>query len=309
MATTKAKTKSRAKKPAATRSTKAASTKAVVAKSTPVEKHKTLLSKVFGRKYDKSENILTIFKSPKVIGAILAELIGALILAAVLISVGAFSSYFDAMLVGLVMLGLSVALFAISGANINPIITIGLMVTRRIAPIRGVLYLIAQVCGAWLGMLIISAFVAFNPDLGVELPAMAEVTLSSEGVVGTFWALACLELVGAAIIGFFFARALAYKRSAFTFGALVAGGTYIAFTLGLYVTAGFMGLQEHAYIFNPAVAIMYQILPTTGADFGDLMGKIGIAFSTYILAPAIGAVIGFYLNDTATAVADTPVTE
>ena len=310
MATTKAKTKSRAKKPSVS-TAKSDAGKSVVAKSVvPVEqpKKQTLVAKIFGRKYDKNENILSIFKSPKIIGALLAELIGAMIIAIVLLTVGAFSGYFDALLVSIVVLGLSVALFAISGANINPLITIGLMVSRRISPIRGVLYIIAQIFGAWLGLLIVNAFAMYNPELGAKLPAMAELTMSTDGTPGTFWPLLFLELIGAAIIGFFFVRALAYKRSTFTFGVLVAAGFYIALTIGLYFTAGFMGAQDHTYIFNPAVAIMYQILPSTGADFGDLMCKIGLALSTYVLAPAIGAAIGAVLADTTTAVAETSET-
>lgn len=303
MATTKAKTKSRAKKPAASAAKSSASKTAASKTVVPVEqpKKQSIAKKIFGRKYDKSENILSIFKNPKVIGALIAELIGSMIIAVIFIAVGAFSNYFDAMLVSVVVLGLSVALFALSGANINPLITIGLMVSRRMSPIRGVLYIIAQIFGAWLGMIIVNGFVLHNPSLGVELPAMAELTLSTADVPGSFWPLLFLELIGAAIIGFFFARALALKRSTFTFAVVVAAGVYTAFTLALYVTAGFLGIQEHAYIFNPAVAIMYQILPSTGADFWDLMGKIGLALSTYVLAPAVGSVVGFLLSDTATA--------
>ncbi len=307
MATTKAKTKPRAKK-TSSRAVKTATKKPVAAKViAPVEKAKkqTIVAKIFGRKYDnKNENILTIFKNPKIIGALIAELVGSMLVVAVLLAVGTFNALFDSLMVSVVMLGASLVLFAVSGANINPIITIGLA-PRRISIIRGVLYIIAQILGAWCALLIVSAFMGFNPDLSVTLPAMTELTFASEGVVGTFWALTILELIGAAILGFFFARAVAHKRSAFTFAAIVAGGTYIVFTLGMYVTAGFLGIQEHSYIFNPAAAIMYQILPTAGADFGEIMSKIGIALSTYVLAPAVGSVIGFYLSDTAAALADT----
>ena len=307
MATTKAKTKSRAKKPsssaAKTTSKKPAAKAAIIASP----KKPKIISRIFCRKFDnKAENILTIFHSPKIIGALLAELIGVMIISMVLLATGSFSNYFDAQLVGLVILGVSLAVFAVSGANLNPIITIGLMATRRIAPIRGVLYIIAQILGAWVGYVIVGAFAGYDPELGTTLPTMITLATSVEEGTANFWPITLLEFLGAAVIGFFFVRALVYKRSAFTFAVLVAGGYYVAFTLGLYITAGFMGLQEHGYIYNPAVAIMYQILPTTGVDFGDLMAKIGLALATFVLAPTVGATIGFYLSDVSSAISDTP---
>ena len=105
-----------------------------------------------------------------------------------------------------------------------------------------------------------------------------------------------IELVGAILIGFFFARALAYKRSVFTFAAIVAGGLALAIVFGYVVSAAFVGLSNN-FIFNPAAALMYQIFPTAGESFGEVLGGICQALSAYAILPMIGGVVGFYIAD------------
>ena len=98
------------------------------------------------------------------------------------------------------------------------------------------------------------------------------------------------------IIAFFFARALKYKRSVFTFGAVVAGGTILAIVIGYVVSAAFLG-ANNSFIMNPAVAMMLQIFPSSGDDFGQILGGICQALSLYAIIPMIGGAIGFYLSD------------
>ena len=105
-----------------------------------------------------------------------------------------------------------------------------------------------------------------------------------------------IELLGAIIIAFFFARAIKYKRSVFTFAATVAGGFSIAIMIGFVVSAAFFGLQSN-FTFNPAAALMFQIFPTSGDGFGEIVGGICQALSVYAILPMIGGVIGFYISD------------
>ena len=105
-----------------------------------------------------------------------------------------------------------------------------------------------------------------------------------------------VELVGAIIIGFFFARALTFKRSVFTFAAVVAGGMALAVVVGYVASAAFLSLNNN-FIFNPAVALMMQIFPQAGENFGEILGGICQALSAYAIIPMIGGVIGFYLSD------------
>ena len=292
MATTKAKT---TKKSTAKKTT--ASAKSTAAKTVKTTKVEAITSKAkvnpvkefFGRKYDANENILTIFKSPRIIGAILGEVIGTMLITMILLTLGINNPLY--LIFG--VMAVTVAVFAFSGANLNPTITVGLMASRRMSPIRGTLYIIAQVLGAWFGLLVISAFKGTGGEYAQELPTLA--AAESE----MFWAFTMIEFIGAIIIAFCFARALIYKRSVFTFGAVVAGGVFVAVLLAVVITGNYLAIQDGAFVLNPAVAIMYQALPSEAADFGALMGKIGTALTTYVIFPVIGGTIGFYLSDLA----------
>lgn len=114
----------------------------------------------------------------------------------------------------------------------------------------------------------------------------------------TFWAVALVELMGAMIIAFCFARALRYSRkSPLTFALTVTSGMTLAVLLGLVVSQTYFGFQNSSFIFNPAAALMYQILPVTADGFGELAGLAGLAIAAYIIIPMVGGVIGFYLSD------------
>jgi glycerol uptake facilitator-like aquaporin len=288
--------------------------KAVERKSEVAEKVVTKKSgfwqDFFARKFDASENILTIFKTPKIYGAMLAELFGVMILTIFLLSfsviesVGLNMSYQLNLQIMFVILGLTAATYAISGANLNPIITIGLMATRRMSAIRGVLYMLVQVVGAWLGFMIIKGFYSAGGEAAaeaVQMPAVAEIA------DGQWWVFAVLGLISAVIIGFFFARALAYKKSVFTFASIVAAGVLTALLVTFAIQTSFFELPATynlaANMFtvnNPAVAFMYQILPSEGANFGALLGDLGLALAMFVGIPAVGGVFGFYLSDAMT---------
>lgn len=241
----------------------------------------------FARKCDENENVITIFKSPKIWGALLGELIGTMLIMVFLLTIGVQPLYLI-----FATVGVYVAIVGLSGANLNPLITVGMMATRRMSAIRGVLYILAQVLGAWIGLIVVNAF-RLGSGTARELPMMSEL----EGE--TFWAAALIELVGAIIIAFAFARSLRYaKKSPLTFALTVTSAMTLAIIFGLIVSQNYFGL-ESAFIMNPAAALMYQILPTTANGIGELAGLAGLALTAYIIFPMIGGVIGFYLSDLA----------
>lgn len=240
----------------------------------------------FARKCDKNENVLTIFKTPRIWGALLGELIGTMLIMMFLLTLGIQPLYLI-----FATVGVYVAVVTLSGANLNPLITVGMMATRRMSAIRGVLYILAQVLGAWLGLIVINAF-RLGSATTYELPMMGEIAGE------TFWAVALVELMGAMIIAFCFARALRYSRkSPLTFALTVTSGMTLAVLLGLVVSQTYFGFQNSSFIFNPAAALMYQILPVTADGFGELAGLAGLAIAAYIIIPMVGGVIGFYLSD------------
>lgn len=255
----------------------------------------------FARKFDASENILTIFKDTKIIGAIIAEIIGTGLITSIALTLGLFNPLY--LIFG--YLGVTLAVFAISGAHLNPAITVGMMASRRVSAIRGVLYLIAQVIGAWLGFLVINGFYNAGVASGniaaesTKLPALtatSELTAATEGF-SFFWVITMVEFVGAIVIAFFFARALAYKRSAFTFAATVACGVFLAMLFSTVISSSYLGLQDNVFVLNPAVAFMYGVLPGSADGFDALMNALMPMLVTYAVFPMLGGVVGFYLSD------------
>ena len=243
----------------------------------------------FARKYEEKESILTIFKNHKFYGALLGEVIGTMLIALLLFSLS-LMGIANIATYGFAIIAVLVAVYAFSGACLNPIITVGMMASRRMSVIRGVMYIIAEIVGAWIGWLIFNAFHLAGGETAYDIPTIAAIG------EGGFWIVAFIELLGAAIIAFFFSRALKYKRSVFTFAAVVAGGMALAVVVGYVVSAAFLGLNNN-FIFNPAVAFMLKIFPQSGENFGEILGGICQALSAFAIIPMIGGVIGFYLSD------------
>ena len=63
---------------------------------------------------------------------------------------------------GFVLLALAYAFGSVSGCHVNPAVTLGMVVSRRMAPVEGVLYWVAQFVGGLLGALLIKFVVDQN---------------------------------------------------------------------------------------------------------------------------------------------------
>ena len=299
-------------KPAKAKTTKPAAVKAVkttaktaVKPASEAPKTKTVeetkeakkgscLKGFFAKKYEEKEGILTVFKRPKFYGALLGEIFGTAFMVLLLFSLfmtGVAYSQGAASIVtcAIAVIAIYVAVHALSGACLNPIVTVGMMASRRMSVIRGVMYIIAEVVGAWLAWLIFNSFHMAGGESSYEVPTLAQIG------EGKFWVYAMIELLGAVIIAFFYARALRYKRSAFTFAAVVAGGFALAFVAG-FILSVFAGISNN-FILNPAAALMFKIFPESGENFGVILGGICHALSVYALLPMVGGVVGFYLSD------------
>ena len=267
----------------------------VAAKANPVKEF-------FARKFDASENILTIFKSGKIFGALIGELLGTAAISAIVLTLGLNPIY-----VVFAYLGITLAVFKLSGANLNPVITAGMLATRRMSAIRGVLYLIAQVLGSWIAYLVVNAFLQAGIATGnvqstTALPALAtadSITVATEGA-SYFWAITMIEFIGAIIFAFIFARALAYKRSSFTFAATVAAGMFTAILFALTISMNYLGIsQEYTYVLNPATAVVYGLFPSSAEGFDALMQALMPMLVSYVIFPVLGGIVGFYASDIA----------
>ena len=255
-----------------------------------VETKKSCLSGFFAKKYEEKESILTVFKNHKFYGALLGEVIGSLLITLVLFALSFAGNYDITRFAGVGLIAVYVAVYAFSGACLNPIVAVGMMASRRMSVIRGIMYIIAEIVGAWLGWLIFNSFHLAGGETAYDIPALTAIGENQ------FWLFAMVELFGAIVIAFFYARALKYKRSVFTFAITATGGVIFAFFVAYMISALFLSINN-GFIFNPATALMLQIFPQSGENFGEIIGGICQALSAYAIIPMIGGVIGFYLSD------------
>lgn len=145
---------------------------------------------------------------------------------------------------------------SISGAHINPAITIGLLSVKKITQKDAAFYVIAQILGAVLAIVAGKFFMLTMP---VPAPGAFDVHLFAAEALG-----ACLFAFGVATV----ARG---GVSAHVSG-IVVGGSLL---LGVLASS----LAGAAGILNPAVAL-----------------ALNAVTAVYIIAPIVGAVIGFQLQ-------------
>ena len=257
------------------------------------KKNKNIFANFFAKKGDPEENILTIFKSPRIWGALAGELIGTMFITILLLTLGIYQPLY----VFFGVIGVTLAVFSLSGAHLNPALTAGMMATRRVSAIRGILYMVAQVVGAWLGLIIVNAF-RMAGETKVDLPALTAVETSN------LWKLFAVEFLGVFTLAFFFNRAQEYKsrRNAFTYAAIIGGGMVLAVLFAIVISSNFFKISNN-FILNPAVAIMYQIFPTSAENFGTLISKVGLEILVFILAPIVASILAFFIGDIATTLA------
>ncbi|MBL8159372.1 aquaporin [Candidatus Saccharibacteria bacterium] len=155
----------------------------------------------------------------------------------------------------------------ISGAHINPAITIARMTQRVTRLGEGTLYIVAQVLGAMLALAIVSTVGGIDPDNLVLHRAD--------------WNLFYGELLGSLVFGFGVASAALYTR-AMGKQALVIGGSYL---LGAIIAT--MGGARG--FLNPALAV-----GTNATATGD-NSQWWMLVASYVVAPVLGATIGYAL--------------
>lgn len=192
------------------------------------------------------------------IAMITAEFLGTGILAFVTLAISKSNvgiPYFVSLALGLTLATLVMALGAVSGAHLNPAITIGLWTTRRVKTLPALVYVAVQLLGG------VSAYLLYTYFVNTHWANSGK--FESRVLVA--------ETVGAFVFALGWAAA-AYRK--------LEGGK-AAFAIGAALTVGIMVASAgSAGILNPAVALGMRMWVWGTYALGPVLGAV-IGFNLY----------------------------
>ena len=221
------------------------------------------------------------FKSSDLATAFIGEFVGVFVL------VGAFLvTKGEPLYMGFVLVALVMMVGTLSGSHLNPLITAGAWVTRRLSNLKASVYVVGQLLGAG------AAFVLMTTYLnGVEVDAAAigqplrEVFALAPLSEQNAWYVLFAEVLGASLFAFAFASVYKASVDRVTRALTIGFGFFVA-ALVAGVVASYVGGQV---ALNPASAIAASAVDWSNIDW--------MAFAVYLAAPLAGGVIGFVLRD------------
>ncbi len=274
----------------ATKKTTAAAKKTTIKKASPaVAKTTTKVTtvKAAAVSNNRKSDRFSFSRSP-LLAASIAEFIGTFVLASVVLAAsGSAIVVFFALVSIVLMIGI------VSGTYFNPALTIGAWATRRISAARAASYIVAQVLGALLALVVLNAFVSSAPAVSQQAQMMGQTTASVFKLTavpdGKDWVVLAAELLGTAIFAYAFA-AVYRDRSRLTSAFGIGGGLFLGLAIAGYCVSA---VGVNGAVLNPAIAGSVQALSWS-------LWPIFI----YIVAPIVGAVIGFALRDLVSAEAE-----
>lgn len=270
-----------ATKKAASNAKKSSNKKATQAKqtTTKVTTVKAVESRPVVREAASSRRRSFDFSRRPLVAALIAEFVGTFIFAATVIA-----GQGQPILVFFALVGVVLAVGTLSRAYVNPALTIAAWVTRRISALRALAYIVAQVLGAMLALVVLNAYVghAAAPSAMDMYGSGAQLFKASALPEGKEWLILLAEVLGTAIFGFAVANATREKKDR-TAAAFTVG---IGVFLGLMVAGSAAAFIGGSAILNPAVAVALQV------NFLNVW-----TLAVYALGTTLGAVIGFALYD------------
>ncbi len=215
--------------------------------------------------------------------ALIGEFIGAFLLAsAFLVTKG------EPLYMGFVLITLVLMVGTLSGAHLNPLLTVGAWVTRKIGHLRAISYIVAQLLGAGAAFVVVSAFVhgvAQDASAGAYATQAQEVFKMAALSEKNHWFAFFAELLGATIFAFAVAGAFREKVDRVAKALTVGFGLFVA-ALVAGVALSYVGANV---ALNPALAIAGTAVDWTKIDW--------FAVLAYMVAPLIGGILGFALRD------------
>ena len=269
--------------------TKKAASKAKTAKKTAVKAKEKLTKTTEStvKSIKKEEKVIAeSFTSPAFLAALVAEFIGTFILAAGVAVVGQGQPIIVLFLLTAIVLTIG----NISGAHVNPLITVGAWATKRISTIKAIGYIVAQVLGAMLAFVVLNAFISQAPEVSAEAQAYGQTQASLFTAYalpeGKELVVLFAELIGSLIFAFTVASVTSDKKKQdISVATGIGGGLFAALLIGGSAAA----IVSASSILNPAVAISLQAFTVTGTN-------TVWAIAIYVGAALIGGIAGFALS-------------
>ncbi len=198
-----------------------------------------------------------------------AEFVGTLVLVLVACGVAVVTGNIlaTALAFGLVIVAMAYSIGNISGCHINPAVSLGMLLTKKMTGKDFVGYVIAQVLGAIIGALLLSVLLGSSDALGANL----------YGVSGTLATNAWIAILIEAILTFIFVTVVlgvTSKKENANVAGIVIG---LSLTLVHLIGISFTGTSV-----NPARSLGPALI-----QGGEALSQVWV----FILAPLIGAVI------------------
>lgn len=268
----------------ATKKAGSAAKKTTRSKSQPTKTEVTTVKAVKSEKTSAVSRLKLDDKRTAIAAALIGEFIGTFLLASTyLVTKG------EPLYMGFVFITLVLLVGTLSGAHLNPLISVGAWVTRKLSNARAAAYIVAQILGAGAAYVVLATFISgYHTDaasasvLGQSTP---EVFKTLDLTNNSHWYVFFAELLGSTIFAFAFASAWREKtdRVAKSLGA--GFGLFVAMLIA-GVAVSYVGATT---VLNPALAIAASAIDWTSIDW--------FAVAAYLVAPLVGGVVGFALRD------------
>lgn len=233
-----------------------------------------------------SIKFLTVFKKAMknlketpIFAVMLAEFIGTTILTITFIQMQSYPIY-----LGYAVVGIALLVGGVSGAHLNPAMTFGAWVTRKVKAITALGYVAAQVLGATVGWLIVKGFVGASDTV----TAVTASTMYTSAAIpeGKEWFLFFAEFLGATLLGLGIAAAIYLKKNRIASSTVAGMSVLSAFYITMVITSTLLNANGETLTFlNPAIAGVLNVFSGEGTFWA--------ALSIYVVAPILGGTLGF----------------
>lgn len=268
----------------ATKKAGSAAKKTTRSKSQSTKKEVTTVKAVKSEKASVASRLKLDDKRTAVAAALIGEFIGTFLLAsAFLVTKG------EPLYMGFVLVTLILMVGTLSGAHLNPVVSVGAWVTRKLGNLRAAAYVVAQVLGAGAAYVVLSTFIGgYHTDASATSSlgqAMPEVFKVAGLTSNSHWYIFFAELLGGTIFAFAVASAWREKTDRVAKSITAGFGLFVAMLIA-GVSVSYVGANV---VLNPAVAVAASAVDWTSIDW--------FAVAAYLVAPLVGGVVGFALRD------------